>query len=91
MTASTLSTAGNLVFVGEASGAFNALDGKTGEQLWSFQCGSGHHSSPSTFSMDGRQYIAVPTGYGAWTEGFLPGMLGARAGASLFVFALPED
>lgn len=91
MTASTLTTAGNLVFAGEATGEFNALDATTGEHLWSFQCGSGHHSSPSTFSIDGRQYIAVPTGYGAWTEGFLPGMLGARAGSALFVFALPED
>jgi alcohol dehydrogenase (cytochrome c) len=41
--------------------------------------------------VDGRQYIAVPTGWGAWTEGFLPGMLGARQGSSLIAFALPED
>ena len=47
--------------------------------------------SPCTYSIDGRQYIAVPTGWGAWTEGFLPGMLGASQGSALFVFALPED
>ena len=47
--------------------------------------------SPCSYSIDGRQYIAVPTGWGAWTEGFLPGMLGAGQGSSLFVFALPED
>jgi alcohol dehydrogenase (cytochrome c) len=58
--------------------------------LWLYQCGSGHHSSPSTYSGAGRQYIAVPTGWGAWTEGFLPGMLGARQGSALFAFALPE-
>jgi alcohol dehydrogenase (cytochrome c) len=46
---------------------------------------------PVAYSVDGRQYIAVPTGWGAWTEGFLPGMLGAGQGSSLFVFALPED
>ena len=61
-----------------------------GGLLWKFQCGSGHHSSPMTYSIDGRQYVAVPTGWGAWTEGFLPGMLGAGQGSALFVFALPE-
>jgi len=91
MCASVLATAGDLVFAGEPTGEYNALDARTGEHLWKFQCGSGHHSSPTTYSVDGRQYIAVPTGWGAWAEGFLPGMLGARQGASLVVFALPEE
>jgi alcohol dehydrogenase (cytochrome c) len=90
MCASTLATAGGLVFQGTPTGELVALDASTGEQLWSFQCGSGHHSSPSTFSVDGRQYVAVPTGWGGWIEGFLPGLLGAAAGDALFVFALPE-
>ena len=63
---------------------------RTGELLWQFQCGSGHHSSPSTYMVDGRQYIAVPVGWGGWAEGFLPGMLGAGHGSALIVFALPE-
>lgn len=91
MCASTLATAGGLVFQGTPTGEFVALDAETGEKLWSFQCGSGHHSSPSTYSVDGRQYLAVPTGWGGWIEGFLPGLLGAAAGDALFVFALPED
>jgi alcohol dehydrogenase (cytochrome c) len=90
MCASTLATAGGLVFQGTPTGEFVALDAETGEKLWSFQCGSGHHSSPSTYSVDGRQYIAVPTGWGGWVEGFLPGLLGAAAGSALFVFALPQ-
>jgi alcohol dehydrogenase (cytochrome c) len=90
MCSSVLTTGGGLVFAGEPTGEYNALDADTGELLWKFQCGSGHHSSPSTYSIDGRQYIAVPTGWGAWTEGFLPGMLGAGQGSSLIVFALPE-
>ncbi len=90
MCASVLATGGNLVFAGAPSGDYYALNASTGEQLWQFQCGSGHHSSPSTYTVDGRQYIAVPTGWGAWTEGFLPGMLGAAGGAALFAFALPE-
>ncbi|HEX5191802.1 MAG TPA: PQQ-dependent dehydrogenase, methanol/ethanol family [Solirubrobacteraceae bacterium] len=90
MCASVLATAGNLVFAGEPSGRFNALNAETGDLLWQFQCGSGHHSSPSTYSVDGRQYVAVPTGWGGWIEGFLPKMLGARGGAAVFAFALPE-
>jgi alcohol dehydrogenase (cytochrome c) len=90
MCSSVLATGGDLVFAGEPTGEFNALDARSGELLWQFQCGSGHHSSPTSYSIDGRQYIAVPTGWGAWTEGFLPGMLGAGQGSSLFVFALPE-
>src|SRR5690625_15377 len=91
MCASTLATAGGLVFQGTPTGEFVALDAETGEKLWSFQCGSGHHSSPTTYTVDGRQYIAVPTGWGGWLEGFLPGLLGASAGDALFVFALPEN
>ena len=90
MCASVLATGGDLVFAGEPSGEFNALDARTGNQLWQFQCGSGHHSSPTTYMVDGRQYIAVAVGWGAWAEGFLPGMLGAGHGSALITFALPE-
>jgi alcohol dehydrogenase (cytochrome c) len=90
MCASTLATGGDLVFAGEPTGEFNALDARTGEQLWQFQCGSGHHSSPTTYMVDGRQYVAVPVGWGGWIEGFLPGMLGAGHGSALIAFALPE-
>jgi alcohol dehydrogenase (cytochrome c) len=90
MCASVLATGGDLVFAGEPTGEFNALNARTGELLWQFQTGSGHHSSPTTYSVDGRQYIAVPVGWGAWVEGFIPGMLGAPHGDALFAFALPE-
>jgi alcohol dehydrogenase (cytochrome c) len=91
MCASVLATGGDLVFAGKPSGEFIALDARTGELLWQFQCGSGHHSSPTTYSVDGRQYIAVPVGWGGWAEGFLPGMLGAGHGSALMAFALPES
>ena len=91
MCASVLATGGDLVFAGEPSGEFNAIDARTGELRWQFQCGSGHHSSPTTYSVDGRQYIAVPVGWGAWAEGFLPGMLGAGHGSAMIAFALPEE
>ncbi|MEV0065791.1 MULTISPECIES: PQQ-dependent dehydrogenase, methanol/ethanol family [unclassified Amycolatopsis] len=88
MAASTLSTAGNLVFAGTPAGEFMALHAETGEKLWSFQCGSGHHSSPSTWSLDGKQYISVPVGWGGWLEGIVPGMSGQGHGAALITFSL---
>lgn len=91
MCGSMLATAGDLVFTGEPTGEFNAFHARTGELLWQFQTGSGHHSSPTTYSIDGRQYIAVPVGWGGWLEGFIPRMLGGAHGDALFVFALPEE
>jgi alcohol dehydrogenase (cytochrome c) len=90
MCSSVLATGGGLVFAGEPSGEFNALDAATGDHLWAFQCGSGHHSSPSSYSVDGKQYIVAPSGWGGWAEGFLPKMLGSSHGSALFAFALPD-
>ncbi|MGH7475692.1 MAG: hypothetical protein ACRELD_05335 [Longimicrobiales bacterium] len=42
-----------------------ALDARTGEQLWSYQTGSGIHSNPITYSVNGKQYLAVPSGWAA--------------------------
>ena len=90
MCSSLLATGGGLVFGGEPSGEFNAWNAESGDLLWQFQCGSGHHSSPSTYSVDGRQYVVAPSGWGGWAEGFLPKMLGSAHGSALFAFALPE-
>jgi alcohol dehydrogenase (cytochrome c) len=87
--ASLLSTAGNLVFAGEPTGEFNALNASTGELLWQFQTGSGIHSNPVTYSVGGKQYVAVPSGWGGWIEGFAPELYGGTRGSALFVFALP--
>jgi alcohol dehydrogenase (cytochrome c) len=89
MVASVLSTAGGLVFTGEPNGRFNAWDARTGAVVWSYQTGNGIHSNPVTYSVRGKQYIAVPTGWGGWLEGYAPEMYGAPRGSALFVFALP--
>ncbi|HEX2060476.1 MAG TPA: PQQ-dependent dehydrogenase, methanol/ethanol family [Thermoanaerobaculia bacterium] len=89
MVASVLATGGDLVFTGEPSGHFNAYDARTGELLWQYQTGNGIHSNPVSYSVRGKQYIAVPTGWGGWVEGFAPEMFGAPRGTSLVVFALP--
>jgi alcohol dehydrogenase (cytochrome c) len=87
---STLSTRGDLVFVGTPDGLFIALDARSGRQLWQFRTGSGIHSNPITYSVAGRQYVAVPTGWGGWIEGFAPNTFGRSRGATLIAFALPQ-
>jgi alcohol dehydrogenase (cytochrome c) len=87
--ASLLSTAGGVVFVGEPTGEFNALDAGTGKLLWQFRTGSGIHSNPVTYSVNGKQYVAVPTGWGGWMKGFAPELYGSTRGSALFVFGLP--
>jgi alcohol dehydrogenase (cytochrome c) len=93
LVASILATAGDLVFTGDPEGFFFALNARTGEKLWSFQTGAGHRGSPVSYSLNGRQYIATPTGFGSilgrgmldlWPEAEF------RGGSTLMVFALPE-
>jgi alcohol dehydrogenase (cytochrome c) len=89
MLSSLLATAGDLVFAGEPSGEFDAFDARTGELLWQFQTGNGIHGSPMTYSVKGKQFVAVPTGWGGWIKGFAPELYGAPRGHALVVFALP--
>jgi len=89
MVSSVLTTAGDLVFAGEPNGNFNAYDAKSGALLWQFQTGSGIHSNPIAYAVNGKQYVAVPSGWGGWMKGFAPETYGATRGSALFVFALP--
>ena len=57
-----LATAGNLVFMGEGSGRFNAYDAAAGELLWSDQLDAGVNAPPITYQIDGVQYVAVAAG-----------------------------
>jgi PQQ-dependent dehydrogenase (methanol/ethanol family) len=76
-----LATAGNLVFTGEGNGMFNGYDARTGKKLWSFNCGAGVNAPPVSYTVNGKQYIAV--GAGGNTQ------LDFKRGNSVFVFALP--
>jgi alcohol dehydrogenase (cytochrome c) len=57
-----LSTAGGLVFTGDAEGNFIALDAASGRPLWHFQAGGSVYSSPMAFAVDGKQYVVVAAG-----------------------------
>jgi len=57
-----LATAGGLVFTGEGNGLFKAYDSETGSVLWKFQAGAGVNAPPSSYTVDGKQYIVVAAG-----------------------------
>jgi alcohol dehydrogenase (cytochrome c) len=57
-----LATAGGVVFFGDDSGTFAAVDARNGERLWSFAANARWRASPMTYEFDGRQYIAVANG-----------------------------
>ncbi|BAV63658.1 PQQ-dependent dehydrogenase, methanol/ethanol family [Sphingobium cloacae] len=59
----TLATGGNLVFQGTNDGNFNAFSATTGRKLWSFPAQNGILSAPISYSVDGKQYITVLTGF----------------------------
>lgn len=71
--AGTLTTAGNLVFQGQADGHFRAYDAKTGKRLWDVDLGLGISAPPITYRIDGRQYVAILIGIGG-AEAGLGGM-----------------
>lgn len=59
-----LATAGGLVFQGNGQGQFNAYDAADGKRLWSYPTVNGIVAPPISYSLDGRQYVAVMVGYG---------------------------
>lgn len=60
----TLTTAGNLVFQGTADGRFMAFNATNGQKLWEAPTGSGVIAAPSTYLVDGKQYVSIAVGWG---------------------------
>jgi alcohol dehydrogenase (cytochrome c) len=60
--AGILTTASDLLFTGGREGYFWGLDARNGELLWKATVGGAVVSGPMTYSVDGRQYIAVAAG-----------------------------
>jgi alcohol dehydrogenase (cytochrome c) len=92
-----LATAGGVVFAGgTADQNFHAFDAATGKLLWEFKTSSGVLGPPSSFEVDGRQYIAVLTGWAADARGAgqtVARLLGEPVpnvpeGGAIYVFAL---
>lgn len=60
----TLTTAGNVVFQGTADGRLVAYNATSGEKLWETPTGTGVVAAPSTYMVDGKQYVSVAVGWG---------------------------
>jgi alcohol dehydrogenase (cytochrome c) len=54
-----LTTAGNLLFTGDASGNLLALDPADGKVLWHSRPGGSMNNGPITYQIDGRQFIVI--------------------------------
>ena len=92
---SALATAGGLLFNGDLDRYFYAFDQDTGAVLWSTRLNAAAESSPITYSVNGRQYVAVVAGggsaYGAGGRGLVPELVSPAAGVTLFVFELTGE
>ena len=58
----TLATAGGVVFFGDSSGSFAAVEARTGRPLWDFNTGQTIYASPMSYEVAGEQYVAVAAG-----------------------------
>jgi glucose dehydrogenase len=58
---------GRTAFAGDAEGNFMALEASSGKVLWHFQCGASVYSSPMSFAVDGKQYVAIAAGSALFT------------------------
>ncbi len=85
-----LATAGNVVFLGESDGTFGAYDAKSLKQLWSFNVGTGINAPPITYSVNGKQYVAVLAGsrQNVNIYGLAPEIKNMSTASMLYVFAL---
>jgi PQQ-dependent dehydrogenase (methanol/ethanol family) len=90
-TLSLMATAGGLVVGGDANGRFKAYDDRTGQVLWETIVGSAASGYPITYSVGGKQYIAIITGpsLAAQTDERNTPEYTPTNAPNIFVFALP--
>ena len=92
----TISTGGDLVFVGDLDRRFKALDINNGDVIWETRLGTSVQGHPVSFAIDGKQYIAVTTALGGTSPRVVPGVIATeitypRWGNAIYVFSLPEN
>jgi alcohol dehydrogenase (cytochrome c) len=88
-----LSTGGGLAFAGDLDRYFRAYDVRTGKTLWQSRLGTSVQGFPVSFSVDGKQYIAVTTGLGGGSPRNVPATIAPdvrypQTGNALYVFTL---
>ena len=93
---SSMTTAGGVGFVGDWDRTFRAFDVQTGKTLWTTRLGTTAQGFPTTFSVGGEQFVAVPTGYNGGSPEIRPNSMFAfernrpLVGHAVYVFALPK-
>ncbi len=75
----TVVTSGDLLFVGDTTGFFYALDARTGDVLWKFNTGASIAASPMVYMVNGKEYVSIAAGGGR----------NGRVGNVIVTFALP--
>jgi alcohol dehydrogenase (cytochrome c) len=88
-----LTTGGGLAFVGDVDRYFKAFDMDTGKVLWQTRLGSGLHGYPITYTANGKQYVAVPTGMGVFklmTARQSPEIYQPSGGNAIYVFEIGD-
>jgi alcohol dehydrogenase (cytochrome c) len=93
-TSAVLPTGGGLVFNGAWDRYFRAFDDATGEVKWQMRLNNVINSFPITYSVNGKQYVAVAVGSGSSLSKALatltPEIQNPDGGSVLWVFALPN-
>ena len=90
ITGSVLTTGGGLVFVTDDARRLRAFDADTGEILWEQILNSSAGGFPTTYSVEGVQYIAIAAGGGINHRTLTPEIRQRSGGNMLFVFKLPQ-
>lgn len=72
----TVSTAGGVIFSGDDDGHLVALDAKSGRNLWHFNMGELLTASPITYSVDGKQYVAIASATAVFSFGLFEPVTG---------------
>jgi alcohol dehydrogenase (cytochrome c) len=94
-TSGVLATAGDLVFAAAFDRTLRAYDARTGRELWQTRLNDVSSSSPISYAVDGKQYIAIVVGEGGFhARSFAPLVPEFRSppnrGATLWAFTLPD-
>jgi glucose dehydrogenase len=82
LTGGVLATRGNLLFMGEGDGSFNAYNSSSGDLLWQTKVDAGVNAPPISYEIDGVQYVAVAAGGNA--------IFGYTAGDNIVVYKLKK-
>jgi len=89
---SLVATAGGVVMGGDANGVFRAWDDRSGKVLFEVNLGAPVSGYPISYAVDGKQYVAVPTGgslVAGSTNRFTPEFKQSLQTSNLYIFALP--